>query len=304
MKKLLLAFSLLLPATSARAQEHKVPGPSEIIMPHITDSKHIELPCIKSWEEWACEVTLPTWNVHVGSAVIDMGPTKHVVFLALAGLLCVLMLWTTARAHERNSKALGRPTGFAASLEAIIVYLRNEAYLPALGPHGGARFAPFALTLFFFISFCNLMGLFPWASTPTGNISVTGMLAIITFIVIEVAGMRELGAGYLKTIFYWPHDMKFAMKAGLTIVMTPIELLSKFTKPFALTIRLFANMIAGHIIILALIALLFMFGIKAAPGMIMALFIMFLEVLVALIQAFLFSLLAAVFIGQIRMAHH
>jgi F-type H+-transporting ATPase subunit a len=311
-----LALCLALPFSFGRAQERaasiekaesnvrKVPGPSEIIMPHITDSKVVDLPCIKSWEEWACEVTLPTWNVTIGGHVIDMGPTKHVVFLALAGLLCVLMLLLTARAHGRNSQALGRPKGFAAALEAIIVYLRNEAYLPALGPHGGAKFAPFTLTLFFFIAFCNLMGLFPWASTPTGNVSVTGALALITFVTIEVAGIQTLGLGYINTIFYWPRDMALPMKMGLTLVMTPIELLSKFTKPFALTIRLFANMIAGHIIILALIALIFAFGIKAAPGMVMALFIMFLEILVALIQAFLFSLLAAVFIGQIRTAHH
>ena len=111
--------------------------------------------------------------------------------------------------------------------------------------------------------------------------------------------------GYLGTIIYWPHDMSLGLKLGLTVIMTPVELVGKFTKPFALTIRLFANMISGHVIILALIGLIFMFGfgIAIAP-LAMALFIMGVEILVAFIQAFIFSLLAAVFIGQIRSAHH
>jgi F-type H+-transporting ATPase subunit a len=142
-------------------------------------------------------------------------------------------------------------------------------------------------------------------STPTGNISVTATLAAITFITVEIAGMRALGAGYIKTIIYWPHDgMNPIGKTVLSLILSPIELLSKFTKPFALTIRLFANMLAGHVIILALIALIFAFGFKAYPGILMALFIMGLEIIVAGVQAFLFSLLAAVFIGQIRSAHH
>jgi F-type H+-transporting ATPase subunit a len=187
--------------------------------------------------------------------------------------------------------------------EAVLLYLRNEIFLPVLGKHGGEKFVPFTLTLFFFITFCNLFGLLPWGSTPTGNVAVTGALAMVTFVVVEIAGMRSLGKGYLNTIIYWPHDMPVFMKLPLSVVLTPIEILGKFTKPFALTIRLFANMIAGHVVILALIALVFAFGVYAAPGILMALGIMFLEILVALIQAFIFALLSAVFIGQIRTAH-
>jgi len=117
--------------------------------------------------------------------------------------------------------------------------------------------------------------------------------------------MRALGKGYISTIIYWPHDMPFAMKGLLTLVMSPVELMGKFTKPFALTIRLFANMVAGHVVILVLIGLIFSFGFVTAIGSVpMALFIMVLELLVTLIQAFIFSLLAAVFIGQIRASHH
>jgi F-type H+-transporting ATPase subunit a len=310
--RLILAASLVLPAPAfaqvpgpAPTPARHVPTPTEIIMPHITDSKELELPCFKNWGEWQCAVQLPVWNVKIGTKVIDLGPTKHVVFLALAGFLCIVMMFFVARAHERASKAVGHPRGFAASLEAIMMYLRNTVYMPVLGGHGGRAFVPFLMTLFFFIAFCNYMGLFPWMSTPTGNISVTATLATITFLTVEIAGMRALGAGYIKTIIYWPHDgMNPIGKTILSLILSPIELLSKFTKPFALTIRLFANMLAGHVIILALIALIFAFGVKAYPGILMALFIMGLEIIVAGVQAFLFSLLAAVFIGQIRSAHH
>jgi F-type H+-transporting ATPase subunit a len=278
-------------------------GPADIIMPHITDSKHVELPCVN--REWACAVTLPTWNVHIGNRVIDFGPTKHVVFMALAAAIVALMLIGAARAHARHTLAIGHPKGFAAGLEAVVLYLRNEIYLPVLGGHGGEKYVPFTLSLFFFILICNLFGLVPYGSTPTGNVSVTATLALITFIVVEIAGIRALGKGYIGTIIYWPHDMPLLMKSLLTIVMTPVEIIGKFTKPFALTIRLFANMIAGHVIILALIGLIFTFGFKVALApLAMALFIMLLEILVAFIQAFIFSLLAAVFIGQIRAAHH
>jgi F-type H+-transporting ATPase subunit a len=319
---LLLCFSCTTagaqtPAATGKAVRH-VPTPTEIIMPHITDSKVVDLPCVKSWAEWSCEVTLPTWNVKVGSHVIDMGPTKHVVFVALAALLCILMMFFVASSHERGSKQSGHPRGFAASLEAIMMYLRNTVFLPVLGGRGGEAFIPFTLTLFFFITFCNYMGLFPWLGTPTGNINVTAALALVTFLVTEISGMRALGAGYIGTVVYWPRShsephantsvissiLGFIGKLFLSAILTPIEILSKFTKPFALTVRLFANMLAGHVIILALIALIFAFGIAAYPGILMALFIMGLELIVAGVQAFLFALLAAVFIGQVRAAHH
>lgn len=280
------------------------PGPADIIMPHLVDAKHMEVPWPCSMEHWGAELTLPTWNVHLGSMTIDVGPTKHIVFLLIAATLTALMLLLVARAHERATKEVGHPKGFAAAIEGVILYLRNEIYMPVIG-HGGEKFVPFCLTLFFFIYFCNVLGLLPYGSTATGNIAVTASLAAITFVVVEVAGMRTLGKGYIGTIVYWPHDMPLALKAPLTLVMTPVELIGKFTKPFALTIRLFANMVAGHVVILVLIGLIFMFGWGAAIGSVpMALFIMILELLVTLIQAFIFSLLAAVFIGQIRASHH
>ena len=280
------------------------PGPGDIIMPHLVDSKHLEVPWVCSWDHWGAVLTLPTWNVTIGGMTIDLGLTKHVVFLLIAATLAGLFLVLAARAHERATKSIGRPKGAAAALEAVILYLRNEIYMPVLG-HGGEKFVPLCLTLFFFIYVCNVLGLLPYGSTATGNVSVTAALALITFITVEIAGIRALGKGYLGTIIYWPHDMPVLMKLPLTLVMTPVELLGKFTKPFALTIRLFANMVAGHVVILALIGLIFTFGWFVALGAIpMALFIMVLELLVTAIQAFIFSLLAAVFIGQIRTTHH
>lgn len=278
----------------------KKPGPADIIMPHLVDSKHMEVPWPCSMEHWGAALTLPTWEI----GGIDFGPTKHVVFMLIAATLTALMLLLVARAHERATKEIGHPKGFAAAIEGVILYLRNEIYMPVIG-HGGERYVPFCLTLFFFIYFCNVLGLLPYGSTATGNIAVTAGLAAITFVVVEIAGMRALGKGYINTIIYWPHDMPLALKAPLTLVMTPVELIGKFTKPFALTIRLFANMVAGHVVILVLIGLIFLFGWGAAIGSVpMALFIMILELLVTLIQAFIFSLLAAVFIGQIRASHH
>ncbi|HET9003840.1 MAG TPA: F0F1 ATP synthase subunit A [Gemmatimonadaceae bacterium] len=281
-----------------------VEGPVDIITPHITDSHIMDVPC---WNHGTlmCEVELPTWKpVMIGGYALDLSPTKHVVMLLFAAFLCCAVLITAARAHARHSHAIGRPKGFAAGIESMVLYIRQEVAIPNLGHHG-EKYAPFILTLFFFIMFANLLGLIPYGSTATGNISVTATLAIVTFIVVEIAGMRALGAGYLNTVFYWNKDLPLYMRIPLFLIMTPIEIIGKFTKPFALTIRLFANMTAGHIVVLALIGLIFLFHnpFSVAPFF-MAVLIMILELFVALLQAFIFSLLAAVFIGQIRESAH
>jgi F-type H+-transporting ATPase subunit a len=286
--------------------EHLVEGqgpnekspPVDFITPHITDSHSLETPF--------GDIELPRWKpLHVGNVVIDLSPTKHVVMLLIAALLCVLVLVPTARAHVRHTREQGAPKGWAAGIEAVVLYLRNEVILPNVGHHGN-KYVPFALTLFFFILFANLLGLIPYGSTATGTIAVTATLAIITFFVVEFAGMRALGRNYWRTIIYWPSDMPVLMKAPMTLIMTPIEIVSKFTKPFALAIRLFANMTAGHVVLLALISLIFTFhsyALAVAPvGLAVA--DSLLEILVATIQAFIFCLLASVFIGLIRESGH
>jgi F-type H+-transporting ATPase subunit a len=276
----------------------------DFITPHITDSHALDYPCFKPG--FICELELPRWApIHLGSMAIDISPTKHVVMLLIAATLCVVTLLLAARAHMRQHAESGQSKGFANGVEALVLYIRQEVIIPNVGHHGEA-YAPFLLTLFFFILFANLLGLIPYGATATGNISVTAMLAIITFFVIEFAGMRTLGRGYIKTIVYWPSDQPLAMNIMLTPLMTPIELASKITKPFALAIRLFANMTAGHIVVLALVGLIFTFGSYAlAPlPLAMALAIMVLEVFIAFLQAYVFALLASVFIGLIRESAH
>jgi F-type H+-transporting ATPase subunit a len=281
-----------------------MPASQDIITPHITDSRHLEYPCFEPG--FACHVELPHWApLHLGPVTLDLSPTKHVVMLLVAATLCLVTLLLAARAHKRQHLSRGQPKGFANGIEALVLYIRQEVVLPNVGHHG-EKYAPFILSLFFFILFANLLGLIPYGSTATGNISVTGTLAIITFVMVELAGIRTLGKGYIKTIVYWPSDQPFAMKAMLTPLMTPIEIIGKFTKPFALAIRLFANMTAGHIVVLALIGLIFTFGSYAiAPlPLAMALAIMVLEVFIAFLQAYVFALLASVFIGLIREGAH
>ena len=277
----------------------------DIITPHITDSHHLEYPCFEPG--FACHVELPHWApIHIGPLTLDVSPTKHVVMLLIAATLCLITLLIAARAHKRQHAESGKPKGFANGIEALVLYIRQEVILPNVGHHGD-RYVPILLTMFFFILFANLLGLIPYGSTATGNIGVTAMLAIITLVTVEIAGMRTLGpAGYMKTVVYWPSDQPFIMKALLTPLMTPIELVGKFTKPFALAIRLFANMTAGHIVVLALIGLIFTFGSYAlAPlPLLMALAIMVLEVFIAFLQAYVFVLLSSVFIGLIREGAH
>ena len=294
------------PASSA-AGGHEACGahdPSDIITPHITDSHCLEVPGFpKFWEPR--EVALPRWApIHLGALELDMSPTKHVVMLLLAASLACLILIGAARAQQRHTDQAGHAKGFAGGIESMVLFIRQEVALPNLGHHGEA-YAPFILSLFFFILFANLLGLIPYGSTATGNISVTATLAIITLVVVETAGMRAQGAGYLKTIFYWPDDMPLAMKLPMTLIMTPIEIVGKLTKPFALAIRLFANMTAGHIVVLALIGLIFTFAnLAAGAPLLMAVAIMVLELFVAFLQAFIFALLSSVFIGQMVEAHH
>jgi F-type H+-transporting ATPase subunit a len=225
--------------------------------------------------------------------------------LFIASIVCVTVFLLAARSHYRQASQGKAPKGLANGLEAAVLYFRQEVILPNVGAHG-ERYVPFILSIFFFILFANLLGLVPYGSTATGNISVTATLAILSFIMIELAGMRSLGKNYYKTIVYWPHDQPIYMKAPLTLILTPIELAGKFTKPVALAIRLFANMTAGHIVVLALLGLIFTFGsyVVAPAPFLAALGIMLLEVFIAFLQAFVFALLTSVFIGLIREGAH
>ena len=276
----------------------------DFITPHITDAHTLDYPCLHSG--FVCEYELPRWNpIHIGRFALDISPTRHVVMLWIAALLCIVTMLLALRAHNRRTREGQAPSGFGNGLEAVVLYLRNEVILPNVGPHGNG-YVPFLLTLFFFILFANLLGLVPYGATATGNISVTATLAMITFIVIEIAGMKAQGWGYINTIVFWPHDMSLAMKLPITVILTPIEIIGKLTKPFALAIRLFANMVSGHVVLLALISLIFTFAtwLLVPVPIALALGISLLELFVAFLQAFIFTLLASVFIGLIREGAH
>ncbi len=276
----------------------------DFITPHITDAHTLDYPCLHPG--FVCEYELPHWNpIHIGRFALDISPTRHVVMLWIAALLCIVTMLLALRAHNRRTREGAAPSGFGNGLEAVVLYLRNEVILPNVGPHGNG-YVPFLLTLFFFILFANLLGLVPYGATATGNISVTATLAIITFIVIEIAGMKAQGWGYINTIVFWPHDMSLAMKLPITVILTPIEIIGKFTKPFALAIRLFANMVSGHVVLLALISLIFTFAtwLLVPVPIALALGISLLELFVAFLQAFIFTLLSSVFIGLIREGAH
>lgn len=279
-------------------------GPVDIITPHISDSRHMEIPWPNA--HLAREIELPRFApMHIGSLEVDLSPTKHVVFMLLSAIIVALVLIIAANTSKRQHATIGRTKGLAGAIEAMALYIRNEVVLPNVGHHGEA-FVPFGLTLFFFILTMNLFGMLPWGATATGNISVTATLAVITAVVVEVAGMRANGVGYLNTILYWNKDLPLPVRVIMFLVMSPVEMVGKLSKPFALSIRLLANMTAGHIVLLALIGLIFTFKswLIAPVPLLMATAISMLELFVAFLQAFIFTLLASVFIGQIREAHH
>jgi len=293
-------------ARTAAAQEHAPGTPSNQIdiTHHLANSHEVDVPFVGP-------VELPRFApVHLGGLTLDFSPTKHLVYMLLAATIVALVFLSSARSIARAQAAGRPPTGFAGAMEATALYIRQEVILPNVGHHGEG-YAPYLLTLFFFILVMDLLGLLPWGATATGNISVTAALAVISFIVIEVTGMRALGtAGYLKTIFYLPSGLPGGIGGGilkvlLLAVMTPIELIGKLSKPFALAVRLFANMTSGHVLVLALIGLTFLFqsysvGLAAST---LATAVMLLELFVAFLQAFVFTLLTSVFIGLMRAEH-
>lgn len=286
------------PEAAAPAGPHEAATNQIDIIHHIGNSHEIETPF--------GVVHLPRWEpIEIGGLAIDLSPTKHLVYMLLAAFIVTLTFVLSARAVAR-AEAQGRPPkGFAGAMEAMALYIRQEVVLPNVGHHGEG-FAPYLLTLFFFILTMNLLGLLPWGATATGNIAVTAALAVMAFLTIEVAGMRALGPkGYLSTIFYLPPGLPGPMKPIMLIIMTPVEIIGKLSKPFALAVRLFANMTAGHVLVLALIGLTFLFksytvGIGAS---VLATGVMLLELFVAFLQAFVFTLLTSVFIGLMRAEH-
>ncbi len=254
---------------------------------------------------------LPRWpDLHIGSFTVNLSPTKHVFFMFVAAALVFLTMRLAARQLERQRAGEKPPHGFANAIEAFVLFVRNEIAIANIG-HDGAKFAPLIMALFFFILYANVLGLVPWGSTATGNLAVTGALAILVFFVVEISGFLKLGpGGYMRTIFPKMPGLTGVGGVVLSVAMAPIELLGKLVKPFALAVRLFGNMTAGHFVILSLFGIIFLFGHLAVwnwgIGILTAALvvgILMLELIVAFLQAYVFALLSAVFIGLMQHEH-
>lgn len=276
----------------------------EIIFHHTADAYSIDFYPLGhiAWQRWP--------DVHLGALTLNFTPTKHLVFLVLAAALVFLTMKLAGLALARQRAGQNAPKGFAAAMEGVVLFVRDEIAIANIG-HDGAKFAPFVMTLFFLILYSNLLGLLPWGASPTGNLAVTAALALMVFLTVEIAGMRKLGvAGYMRTIFPKIEGMGGAGGTAMSIALGPIELIGKIVKPFALAVRLFGNMTAGHFVILSLFGIIFLFGHLGVwsygiAGMTVALVvgIMLLELFVAFLQAYVFALLTAVFIGLMQHEH-
>ena len=262
-----------------QAAEHAAGHGNDIgstILHHITDSRTLDL--------FGYEIPLP--QIHLGG--LDLSITKHVVMMWTAAVILILLFTISFRARRLV------PKGFTNLLEMLVVFVRDEIAIKNMGEHHGRKLAPYILTVFFFILTCNLLGLVPGGSTATGNVNVTGGLAILSFLLIQVEGIREHGFfGHWKNLV--PHGLPW----WVLPVLIPVEILGMFVKPFALCMRLFANMTAGHVAILAFLGMIFVFQsvLASAVAVPLALGIMLLELFVAFLQAYIFAMLTSLFIG-------
>jgi len=285
--------------------QQEAPNIGEVVLHHTADAYSIGVEPFFSlhWSRWP--------DTHLGPLTVNLTPTKHVILLFVAAILVFLTMWIAGRSLERQRAGGKAPRGFANAIEAMVLFVRNEIAIANIGYEEGARYAPLVMSLFFFILYANLLGLVPHLATATGNVAVTGALALVSFAAIEVGGFIKLGPkGYLRTIFPKVPGMSGAGALTMSLVMAPIEVLSKFVKPFALCVRLFGNMTAGHFAILSLLGIIFLaanlqgwnWGIGILTSLVVVA-ISALEIFVAFLQAYVFALLTAVFIGLMQHEH-
>ena len=218
---------------------------------------------------------------------IDFSITKNVISLLFTALLMFVLFRGLAKSYQKNNMIA---SGVGRLFEPIVLYVRDEIAIPNIGEKHHRRFMAYLLTLFFFIWFLNLLGLTPLGINVTGNIAITFSLALITFVITTIVGKKY----YWKHIFWMP-GVPWPMK----IILAPIELLGLIIKPFSLMIRLYANISAGHIVLMSLIALIFIFKnwIGSSLSFVLAFSISIIEILVALLQAYIFTVLSALYFG-------
>jgi F-type H+-transporting ATPase subunit a len=259
---------------SAERETEEHEGAAEILMHHVTDRSL-------------------GYSFDVGP--LHLAPTRHLLFFVLASAVVLVLVRLAIRSYRE-----GIPTGIGTAVETLVVYVRDEIAEKNIG-HDGPKYTPLLLSFFFFILIAALMGLLPFSSTSTGNISVTLGLAVVAFLAMQFAGISKYGL-----VHHYKNMVPSGLPAWLLPIIIPVEILGMFSKPFALMIRLFANMLAGHMVITTLLLLIplmsaigLLFGVPMIPiSLVLALFIMILEVLVAFIQAYVFTLLTSIFIGM------
>ena len=344
---ILLMMALVCPEISGRADNDAAEiDVGEILFGHISDSygwhitdwngRHVSipLPCIvRSSTGWHVFMSskLEHGHEHEGLFIaedgryedkivergadgelvrpFDISITKNVASLMFTAVLLIIIVLSTARWYRKHDTAQeGAPGGFAGLMELMIMMVNDEIIKPSVGEKHYRKYAPYLLTAFFFIFVCNLLGLvpfFPGGANVTGNIAVTMMMALFTFIAINVFADKH----YWKEIF-WP-DVPLFLKFPIPIMQT-IELFGVISKPFSLMVRLFANIMAGHMMVLGLVSVIFV-TVKLGPvingsmtviAMVFGLVINCLELLVAFIQAYVFTMLSAVFIGMAHQEEH
>ncbi len=223
--------------------------------------------------------------------LLDFSITKSVFGMLLVGLLMILGFRSLAKGYKKGAI----PTGFARVLEPLVLYVRDEIARPNIGEKHYRKFMGFLLTVFFFIWVSNLLGLTPLGFNITGQLAVTVCLALFTFLIVQFSGNKD----YWKHIFWMP-----GVPVLMKIVLAPIEVLGMLTKPFSLFVRLFANITAGHAVVMGIAALMITlkakFGTAGATGIsvLLTLFLTLIEVLVAFLQAYIFTMLSSLFIGM------
>ena len=218
--------------------------------------------------------------------IIDFSITKNVVLILFGILLMIVVFVNMAKSYKRQSV----PNGIGRLLEPIVIYIRDEIARPNIGEKHYKRYMSFLLTVFFFVWFVNLFGLTPIGSNVTNNIAVTASLAILTYIITTFTANRH----YWKHIFWMP-----GVPAPMKIILAPIELLGTFIKPFSLMIRLYANMTAGHVVLMSILGLIFIFQnwIGGTLSFALAFALCLLELLVCVLQAYIFTMLSALYFG-------
>jgi len=258
-------------------------GIADVIMHHIANS----------------QIHLPAWlEPYLHSTVETFGISKAVLMMLIASATLIALMGIFLRRPRGGQEA---PSGMTNALEMLVVFVRDEIAIGNMGEKWGRRFTPFLLTLFFFILTCNLLGMVPGGFTATSNLNVTGALAVMSFLTFVVTGMVALGP-----IGYFKHMVPEGTPLAIAPVVILLEIISMLVRPVALMIRLGANMTAGHIVILIILGFIFLFQsvVVSAVSVPLAAAIMLLELIVAFIQAYVFTLLTALYVGMLVAEEH